>query len=129
MSATAASRTVPLASVAAVRSELVRNGVGPLCDVLIGHPYAGIAAGVVVAPVLDVDQELRARQQRSLAHALGWRRRRELAPQPSRQLLHDLLRDLVALARIHEPEQDEVDVEHTVVLGPEAAQQAFPVEL
>ena len=96
------------------------DGRGPGRDVFVRHRIVLERARIDVAPLLDIDQVLLARQQRAAAYARGRRggaHRRLEAPD---QLLRDPARDALALARIDEAKQDHMSQQHAPV-GAEAA--------
>ena len=94
---------------------VVGNRRRPHRDVVLRHWIVVERARIEVAPLLDVDHVLLARQQRAAAEAPGRRGgagRRLESPQ---QLPHDPAWDPLALAGVDEPEQHQVGQQHTPV--------------
>ena len=109
---------------------LVRTVVGyarrPRRDVRVGHRVLDAGAHVAVAPALDVDQVLLARQDGPETGAVAARRGAHRVVQAAQETLHDPARDTVALARVDVAEEHQVGQQHAPVRA-EATQEPLPV--
>src|SRR5262245_7659332 len=100
---------------------------GPVGDLLFGHVAARLGARVLVAPFVDINQVLLAREQRTLADLAVARRDVEL-----REKTVDEVPDHGgwyerALPRVDEAKQDEMAQKDPPV-RPETANETVPVE-
>jgi predicted MFS family arabinose efflux permease len=87
---------------------VARNARRPGGDLVVGHRVLGARADVSIAPALDVDQVLLARQRGAMTDALAGRRSAQGVVQTAQQVVHDPAGDTLALARVDVPEQHEV---------------------
>ncbi|HEV7662115.1 MAG TPA: MFS transporter [Chloroflexota bacterium] len=91
------------------------NAGGPGGDFAAAHRVVWSRPSVLEAPALDIDQVLLARQQRAAADGLGRDGRAQRGFEAAHELLHDPAWQPVTLARVDEPEQDQVSQQHPPV--------------
>jgi MFS family permease len=103
-----------------VLGAVVGNPRGPRRDIRVGHRVLGTRPRVAVAPRLDIDQVLLARQQRAAANAVTRSSGAHRGLQSSQQLVHNPAWYALTLARVDVTEQNEVGQQHAPV-GAESA--------
>jgi MFS family permease len=94
---------------------VVRDARRPGQDLALGHRVVGQAARVAVAPVVDVDQVLLARQDSPAADLRPRSGSAARGLEASHQLLHDPAWQAVTIARVDEPKEHQVAQEHAPV--------------
>jgi hypothetical protein len=96
-------------------------------NLVVGHRVVGQRAHVAVAPALDVEQVLLPRQQRAATDALAERGSAHGVAQTAQQVVHDPVRDALAVGGVDEAEQDQMRQQDPPVWT-ESTHQALPVD-
>jgi hypothetical protein len=96
-------------------------------DLAVGHRVIGQRPNVEIAPALDVKEVLLPREQGAATDALSRRGSTHRVAEPTQEIVHDPVRDALAVGRVDEAEQDQVR-QQDVPVRTEAAQQALPVD-
>jgi MFS family permease len=98
-----------------VRRTVVGDARRPAPDLAVGHRVVGQPARVAVAPVLDVDQILLARQDSAAADARPRSGSAARGLEAAHQILHDPAWQSVTIARVDKAEEHQVAQQHPPV--------------